>query len=87
MKHGFGFDDVLPLFFRESLFVGARKGSDGERRTMLVGEIEDNVYLVVVLTQGEKTRIVSARRATSKERRLYLDSRKRWRSMFEDGLD
>lgn len=44
--------------------------SDEEDRYIVIGKVRDVLY-VVYTERGDRTRIISARRATKKERRLY----------------
>ena len=47
--------------------------SDDEDRYITIGEINGTAYIVMVVytERGEVTRIISARKATSQERRAY----------------
>jgi uncharacterized DUF497 family protein len=66
------FDDPCCVTFVESV-------TDGEERWHAIGSIEDIVILVVVHTykaegSDEVIRIISARPATRRERRLYAQA-------------
>lgn len=46
----------------------------GERRFRTIGMVENMLLIVVFTNRGESTRIISARRAESHERRAYHES-------------
>ncbi len=70
-KHGVGFEDVIPVFTDEWAIV--RPDPDhNEERWVILGSAR---YLIVVVAiysyRKESIRIISARKATAKERRSY----------------
>jgi len=75
-KHGIDFA-VAQLIFDDPFCISfVERVIDGEERWQALGSIEKIVVLVVVHTYREEgaqeaIRIISARRATSKERKLY----------------
>jgi uncharacterized DUF497 family protein len=77
-KHGVGFDEAA-LAFRDPLYVSVREREvDGEERWQTFGMVRGVLLLMVahlVWEEGatEVVRIISARRATKEERRLYED--------------
>jgi uncharacterized DUF497 family protein len=74
-KHGVSFETACQVFFDR--FVQIEDASvDGEQRDSAIGMTEDWVLLLVVHIQrdGGENRIVSARRATKKERLAYENS-------------
>jgi uncharacterized protein len=75
-KHGVDFATAQLIFDDPFCITFVERVQDGEERWHAIGSIEKIVILVVVHTYREENaqeviRIVSARRATRKERRLY----------------
>jgi len=75
-KHGISFDDAIEVFYDPNAVFEQDRVVDGELRWQAIGMAEDLVMLQVAHTVIERDvdevfRIVSARRATRKERRLY----------------
>ncbi len=77
--HGVSFDEASTAFRDTlSLTIHDPLHSDEEDRFVLIGNSNRNRLLVVVHTErGEKIRIVSARKATRKERKQYEENTKR----------
>ncbi|MEW6374592.1 MAG: BrnT family toxin [Thermodesulfobacteriota bacterium] len=79
--HGVSFDEASTVF-RDTLSLTIRDPlhSDEEDRFILIGNSTRNRLLVVVHTErGENIRIISARKATKKERKQYEKNAKRSR--------
>ena len=72
-KHGVTFEEAVTVFADPYLlFTEDSKNSEGEEREWAIGEAENGSMIVVVFTmRGEKLRIISARKATKRERRRY----------------
>ncbi len=72
-KHGVGFPDAATAFGDPlSLTISDPDHSESEDRYVLVGQAASGRLLVVVHTyRGEAVRLVSARLATSRERKSY----------------
>jgi uncharacterized DUF497 family protein len=81
-KHGVSFEDASELF-RDPLFVSFKERIvDGEQRWQTFGEVDGWLFVMAAHTIREENRrgttievirIISARYATRKERRLYED--------------
>jgi uncharacterized DUF497 family protein len=73
LKHGVRFTDAATIFFDEyALFRSDPDHSDDEDRYILIGRTSRGGSLVVAhVYRGEKTRIISARKAKSFERSEY----------------
>lgn len=73
-KHGVEFEQACEVFFDPFLRV-LDVGQEGEeaRETVLGLTLDWHLLYVVFVERGEAFRIVSARRATRAERRLYED--------------
>ena len=71
-KHGVTFEDAIAVFFTARVvdFRDDREDYGEERRTRL-GMVDGKLYSVIYTMRGDVTRIISARRASQKERRQY----------------
>jgi hypothetical protein len=76
-KHGASFDEASMVFQDTmSITISDPLHSEGEERFVLLGYSHRNRLLVVVHTErGGRIRIISARRATRKERLRYEEKR------------
>jgi uncharacterized DUF497 family protein len=77
--HGVSFDEACTAF-KDTLSLTIRDPlhSDEEDRFILIGNSGRNRLLVVVHTErGENIRIISARKATKKERKQYEENAER----------
>lgn len=71
-KHKVRFSDAEPVFFDPMALTRNDDDAEGEQRFVSVGMSAMNKILVVVYTyRDEGIRLISARRATPKERKLY----------------
>lgn len=71
-KHRIRFADAEPVFFDPMALTRKDDDSEGEQRFVSIGLDALNRLLVVVYTyRGADIRLISARRATSKERKYY----------------
>ena len=75
-KHGLDFESAQLVFDDPFCVTFIERVTDGEERWLAIGSIEEMIILVVVHTHREEgsdeiVRIVSARRATPHERKLY----------------
>ena len=70
-KHGIDFVGAQALWSDpDRLEVPAR--SFGELRTQVIGRIDDVVWSAFVTIRGDRTRIISVRRARDEEKAAYL---------------
>lgn len=70
-KHNIKFEEGAEVFF-DAAGVFDDASIDRERRESVIGfSFSARVLLVVFIERGERTRIISARRATAKERNEY----------------
>ncbi len=79
--HGVAFDEASTSFKDTlSLTIYDPLHSEEEERLILIGNSCKNRLLVIVHTErGDKIRIISARKATKKERKQYEENAKRSR--------
>lgn len=78
-KHGLDFSTAALVFRDQNRLEWFDEAhSDSEDRYITIGEINGvTVVLLVVYTErGDAIRLISARKATNKERRLYYGSQK-----------
>ena len=78
MKHGVGFNEALLVFSDPNVIIREDRVVDGEERLHAIGYVSR--VLIVVHTFKEGTgdaiiRIISARKATPAERKLYEESK------------
>lgn len=75
-KNGLDFSTAARVFMDENrLEIFDELHSDLEERYITIGMIDNVAYIVVVVytERGEAIRIISARKATKNERRMYND--------------
>lgn len=71
-KHGISFEEAKEIFFVTVFTSGSEKIDYGEIREISIGKIQSVLIVAVVHTdRNGKVRIISARKATPKERRKY----------------
>ena len=73
-KHGIDFADAAKIFNRPVLERVDNRYDYGETRIVALGEENGIVLFVVYTWRGEVRRIISARRATKRERNKYYQT-------------
>ncbi len=79
-KHGIDFETAARVFADENrLELYDAEHSDEEDRYIAIGMIGEVMYIVTVVftDRNEAIRLISARKATKQERKLYYDYSKR----------
>ena len=73
-KHGVGFEAACEAFF-DDLAVYVEATADDESRSAVIGlsRVRRLLYVVHVEREADQIRIISAREATKKERKIYED--------------
>lgn len=73
LKHGIAFLEAVEVFHDDlGLLKPDMVHSTDEERALLIGaSLKGNILVVVFVERGENLRIISARRATPRERRDY----------------
>lgn len=76
-KHGIRFPEAATAFFdADALFEPDPDHSEAENHFLLLGRsIRENIVLVIHVVRGDRIRLISARKATSNERRRYVEQR------------
>lgn len=71
-KHGVAFDQAAEAFF-DPFLRGVDASSDDEARDAIIGMYErwNLLFVVHIVFEEESVRLISARKATRNERRLY----------------
>ncbi len=72
-KHGIDFIDVAAVFDGGTVTVEDDRYDYGERRFVTFGLLQGRVVAVVYTERGNYTRIISARKATKYEQRIYFE--------------
>ena len=71
LKHGVKFEEAAEVFFDPENQFGAASVKDEKREYVIGYSLSSRILLVVFVERGVRTRIISARRATSQERKVY----------------
>lgn len=71
-KHGIDFVDVPDMFDGDLVTVEDERYSYGEQRFITFGLLQGRIIAVVHTDRDESIRIISARKATKYEQRIYL---------------
>jgi uncharacterized DUF497 family protein len=73
-NHGVTFEEAAEVFF-DPFYQEGDASTENEQREFIIGySLAQRLLLVVHIERGERTRIISARRATRHERRLYEEA-------------
>ena len=70
-KHGVKFEEAAEVFFDPENRFGDASIKDEQRQYIVGYSLSRRILLVVFVERGVRTRIISARRATSHERKEY----------------
>ena len=70
-ERGFDFAFAARVFDQDVLEQEDTRHGYGEQRVIALGEIEGEVFVVVYTRRGPYRRIISARRASRRERNAY----------------
>lgn len=83
-KHGVNFKRAAEVFLDENRYEELDElHSYFEDRYMTIGMV-DNILTVVYTERGEAKRIISARKATKRERMIYYASQNAYLPRYED---
>ncbi len=71
-KHKVRFSDAEPVLFDTMALTREDEDTENEQRFVSIGlDALNRILVVVYVYRGEEIRLISARRATSKERKHY----------------
>lgn len=71
-KHGIDFRDAVSIFESDTVLMEDDRFDYGERRFVSLGLLQGRVIVVVHTEQTGVTRVISARKATKYEQKLYF---------------
>lgn len=72
-KHGIDFIDALSVFNGDTVTVEDDRYDYGEQRFVTFGLLQGRVIAIVHTERSNRTRIISARKATNYEQRTYFE--------------
>ncbi|MBP5975137.1 BrnT family toxin [Brasilonema sp. CT11] len=72
-KHGIDFIDVPEVFDGDTVTVEDNRYDYGEQRFVTFGLLQGILVAVVHTERGDSTRIISTRKATKYEQRIYFE--------------
>jgi uncharacterized DUF497 family protein len=73
-KHRLTFRDAVAVFDDPAhLIIDTTRDTDGEPRSKAVGWFKGKLYTIVFSMRGSRCRIISARRANTREEKIYGD--------------
>ncbi|MGH9890871.1 MAG: BrnT family toxin [bacterium] len=76
-KHGVDFADAVPVLSDEMAVTIPDEASDEEDRSVTLGtDALGRILVVAYMWRGERIRLISARKATRREREQYEEKRK-----------
>ncbi|MDE2795740.1 MAG: BrnT family toxin [Gemmatimonadota bacterium] len=70
-RHGLSFEDAAAVFDGPCLTFEDRRIAYGEERCITVGYLEGRLVVIAHTQRGRNTRIISMRKANSREQRAY----------------
>ncbi|MFZ0890154.1 MAG: BrnT family toxin [Candidatus Binataceae bacterium] len=73
-KHGIDFEDAIRIFEGPVLERADQRREYGEMRTIAFGVVDGRELAVVFTMRGGRRRIISARKAHSRERKAYREA-------------
>ena len=75
-KHGVAFEDVVGFHWDEALVIPDRRQEYGEPRFLAYGLIGSRLHALVFTPRSGRIRVISLRKANSREVRRWLMSRR-----------
>ena len=70
-KHGLSFEDAEVVFSGPCVTFEDDRFDYDERRLITLGTLEERIVLIVHTPRGENTRIISMRKANTREQKIY----------------
>lgn len=77
-KHGIDFNDVTALFFQPGVYRDVSRVEDLEWRRQLLGNLGGQLIAVIFKSRSDEIRLISARRASKRERILFRFAERRY---------
>ncbi len=72
-KHGLSFEDAELVFSGPCVTFEDKRYDYGEDRFITLGQLERRVVVIAHTPRGKKTRIISMRKANSREQKTYQE--------------
>lgn len=72
-KHGLSFEDASIVFSGPCITFEDRRTDYREERFITLGSLLGRVVVIAHTPRGEKTRIISMRKANSREKKIYQE--------------
>ena len=73
LKHGLAFDDAETVFAGQCVTFEDARCDYGEQRFITLGALEGRVVVIAHTLRGDRTRIISMRKANSREQKAYQE--------------
>ncbi len=70
-ERGFDFEYACKIFDGDTMERDDTRRDYGERRVIAIGEVDEEIYVIVYTPRGQARRIISARPASTRERDAY----------------
>jgi uncharacterized protein len=83
LERGFGFDHAAAIFIGPTLEADDNRRDCGEVRVQAIGSAGDDILSVVYSDRSDVRRIISARLANRKERKLWNTFIEHWNKSAE----
>jgi uncharacterized protein len=74
-KRGLGFECVADLDLNAAVFIPDSRRDYGEPRIMIAAPLYGRLHVAVVTPRGERIRVISLRRANTREEKTYGKAR------------
>ena len=71
VKHGLSFEDASLVFAGRCATFEDKRYGYGEERFITLGQLEGRVVVIAHTRRGKRTRIISMRKANSREQKIY----------------
>ncbi len=71
VKHGLSFEDASLVFAGRCVTFEDKRYGYGEERFITLGQLEGRVVVIAHTRRGKRTRIISMRKANSREQKIY----------------
>ncbi len=73
LKHGLAFEDAETVFSGQCLTFEDTRHDYGEQRFVTLGALEGRVVVIAHTPRGDRTRIISMRKANGREQKAYQE--------------
>ncbi len=74
-ERGIGFERFADMDLETAISVEDARKDYGERRLRVLGHIEGQLHAAVITARGDAVRVISLRRANTREERAYAKER------------